>query len=94
MTTITSTSSMAQYQRMNKMFNTSSQGPSAFRKMLENTAEAVRTNEHMGYQQAYGNMDVTKLSTYTAELDLHITTLTALRDKVIGAFLELQKMQI
>lgn len=95
MTTVTSTSSITQYQNMNKMVSGQSpKSPSMFREMLENTAHAVRTNEQMGYQQAYGGMDVTKLSTYTAELDLHITTITALRDKVVSAFLELQKMQI
>ncbi len=61
---------------------------------LKDTADSVRTNEGLAKQHVVDNVDLTRLTTDTAQLDVAITTITALRDKVIGAIQELQKMPI
>jgi flagellar hook-basal body complex protein FliE len=61
---------------------------------LKETADSVRSNESLAKQHVVDNVDLTRLTTDTAQLDVAITTITALRDKVIGAIQELQKMPI
>ncbi len=61
---------------------------------LKGTADSVRTNEGLAKQQVLDKVDLTRLTTDTAQLDVAITTITALRDKVISAIQELQKMPI
>lgn len=61
---------------------------------LKDARQAVKTNEQMVKQQVVDDVDLTKLTTDTAQLDVMITTVTALRDKVINAIQELQKMPI
>lgn len=61
---------------------------------LKDTAESVRANEGLSQQHVLDKVDLTRLTTDTAQLDVAITTITALRDKVINAIQELQKMPI
>ncbi|WP_010299295.1 flagellar hook-basal body complex protein FliE [Candidatus Odyssella thessalonicensis] len=61
---------------------------------LKEASHAVKANEHMAKQQVVDQVDLTKLTTDTAKLDVMISTVTALRDKVINAIQELQKMPI
>ncbi len=71
---------------------------SGFKDLLQNTmeqsAEALRSNEKLGVQQMMGEVDITKLTTDTAKVEAVVTGLSALRDKIVTAFQELQKMQI
>ena len=63
-------------------------------KALKESSESVKQNEKLATGQVYDKVDITKLTTDTAQLDVMVTTITALRDKVVAAIQELQKMQI
>ncbi len=61
---------------------------------LKEVAKAAKDNEALVSQKAFDQADLTKVTTDTAQLDVMISTITALRDKVISAIQELQKMPI
>lgn len=61
---------------------------------MESSADSLRQNEKLGVQQMLGETDITKLTTDTAKVEAVVTGLSALRDKIVSAFQELQKMQI
>lgn len=61
---------------------------------LKDAVKATKENENLVNQKAFDQVDLTKVTTDTAQLDVMITTITALRDKVVNAIQELQKMPI
>ena len=61
---------------------------------LKDAVKATKENENLVNQKAFDHVDLTKVTTDTAQLDVMITTITALRDKVVSAIQELQKMPI
>lgn len=61
---------------------------------LKDTAQAVKTNEQLGKQQVVDQVDLTKLTTDTAQLEVQLATLKAIQEKVVNAIQELQKMPI
>ncbi|AIK96812.1 flagellar hook-basal body complex protein FliE [Candidatus Odyssella acanthamoebae] len=60
---------------------------------LKNTSQAIKSNEQLAKQQVVDQVDLTKLTTSTAQLDVKIAEITAFRDKILGAIQELLKMQ-
>lgn len=100
MTTITGMgSAFKQYKMMDGMGSANSaSGTKGFQDVLSDTmkdvVKATRENEKMVHQKAFDQVDLTKVTTDTAQLDVMITTITALRDKVVNAIQELQKMPI
>lgn len=61
---------------------------------LKDAVKATKENEKLVNQKAFDQVDLTKVTTDTAQLDVMISTITALRDKVVNAIQELQKMPI
>lgn len=61
---------------------------------LKDAVKATKDNEKLVNQKAFEQVDLTKVTTDTAQLDVMISTITALRDKVVNAIQELQKMPI
>lgn len=61
---------------------------------LRDASQAVKSNEQLVKGQVVDRVDLTKLTTDTAQLDVMVSTITALREKVINAIQELQKMPI
>jgi len=61
---------------------------------LKDAAQSIRSNEKMVSQGVFNQADLTTLTTETAQLDVMISTLTALRDKVVATIQEVQKMPI
>lgn len=80
------------------IFQDDSEKGSGFQDLLTKTmtqaGQAVRENEQMAKKQALGEIDLTQMVTNTAQLDVMVSTLTALRDKIISGVQELQKMPI
>lgn len=78
--------------------NTPHTGQKGFQDVLSDTMkdmiETTRANEKLVHQKAFDQVDLTKVTTDTAQLDVMISTVTALRDKVVNAIQELQKMPI
>ena len=88
----------SQYKRIDSIGGGQKGGEKGFSdvlsKSLKDVTTQVRQNEKNVTQNVLGDMDLTKLTTDTAQLDVMISTITALRDKVITAIQELQKMPI
>jgi flagellar hook-basal body complex protein FliE len=62
--------------------------------VMEQSAETVRNNEKVGLQQTLTEGDITKVAIDTAQVEALVTGLSAIRDKLVTAFQEVQKMQI
>lgn len=79
-------------------FGNQTNGTKGFQDVLSDTlkdaVKATKENENLVNQKAFDQVDLTKVTTDTAQLDVMITTITALRDKVVNAIQELQKMPI
>lgn len=97
MTSIMGTSSaFSQYKKIDQIAGNKATGnfQDLLKDSLKDAAQAVRSNEKMVSQGVFKQTDLTTLSTETAQLDVMISTLTALRDKVVATIQEIQKMPI
>lgn len=75
-----------------------SKGGMGFSDVLQQTlyqsANDLRSHESLSVQSTVEDVDMTRLITGAAELDVKVSTVVALRDKLVNIVNELEKMQI
>lgn len=85
------------YQQVSGLGASSSGSSEGFSNILQKTlaqsADDLRSHESLSVKSTMEDVDLTQLITGAAEIDVSVSTVMALRDKIVNLINELMKMQ-